>query len=322
MSTIGTEEQNKCAVYCNSRINGGGEQSAKMIATMLSCPLYSLTTNEWKERPAPKKQIWYMNDFAQKINDCDKRNHFQHIVQAGEKVYFVLNFVNGQIHKTSWLAEKVRRVFFLNQQKLDEFQSACIDEWKDVSKRAYPPPVNIQQYLDIERPFGRKPIVIGRHSRMSLKYPIDDPGYLYRELAKQIPEANYAFQIPHKRITKEFKDDMRFRLQTWDQQSVREFLASIDIYAAIISPKVRDQGPRVLMEAMASGLPCVVENRDGMKERMINGVTGYLVDSQDEAIKRIIELYNDKNLRMAMGKKARLRAKEFDPTRWIKDMED
>ena len=185
--------------------------------------------------------------------------------------------------------------------------------------RAYPPPVDITQYLDIEQPLNRRCVIIGRHSRMSLKYP-PDPGYIYRKLIQSIPAAHYKFQIPHKNIVKEFKEDCRFWFNTWDQEPVKDFLASIDIYASIISPKVHDQGPRTLMEAMAAGLPCVVENRDGMKERMINGVTGYLVDTEDEAVTKISDLFHNKALRDIMGKNARIRAKEFDPMLWIKDL--
>ena len=306
------------AVYCNNRIVGGGELSAQTLARLMDCPLLSLTTNEWKTAPVPRVAVFYMNDFVYKV---EKEPDFRRIIESADRVYLVLNFTNGPVHKLPWIAKIVNRVFFLNHEKLNGFQSACCEEWKNVSKRAYPPPVDIQQYLDIDRPLDRKPIVIGRHSRMSLKYPLD-PGYIYRELIKKIPEAHYAFQIPHRKISQEFKDDPRFKFNNWNQVSVREFLASIDIYASIISPKVHDQGPRVLIEAMAAGLPCVVENRDGMKERMVNEVTGYLVGSEDEAIAQIIDLYHNKDKRVVMGRNARNRAKSFDIGLWIKDMED
>lgn len=309
------------AVYCNSRIDGGGEQSAMMIAKMLGCPIYSLSTNEWREHEPPNKQIWYLNDFSQKLNDSDKKDDFKRIVESGENIYLVLNFVNGNVPKMDWLAHKTRRVFFLNHEKMAEFQEKCLPEWKNVSKRAYPPPVEISKYLDIERPRGRRPVVIGRHSRMSLKYP-EDPGYVYRELIKKIPEAHYAFQIAHKKIEREFKSDPRFKFNTWNQVSIREFLAGIDIHASIISPKVIDQGNRVTVEAMASGLPVVCDNRGGLKDRVINGITGFLVNSQDEAIEKIVELYKNEDMRIRFGKNAKDRAKYFDPTLWVKSMDD
>ena len=306
------------AVYCSNRITGGGELSAQTLARLMNCPLISFTTNEWKTTPVPKKIIFYLNDVVYKL---DKDPEYRRVIEEAETVYMVLNFTNGPVPKLPWIAKKVKRVFFLNREKLNGFQSACCEEWKSVSKRAYPPPVDILQYLDIDRPLDRRPIVIGRHSRMSLKYPMD-PCYIYRELIKKIPEAHYAFQIPHRKISQEFKDDPRFILNTWNKVPVHDFLASIDIYASIISPKVHDQGPRVLIEAMAAGLPCVVENRDGMKERMINGVTGYLVDSEDEAIAKISDLYHHNDLRVQLGKNARIRAKSFDLGLWLKNMED
>jgi hypothetical protein len=307
------------AVYVNNRIDGGGEQSAKMIAKMLDCPTISLTTDAWKTTPPPKKQIWYCNDFIYKAEK--EIDEFKRVIMASEKVYMVLNFTTGPIGKMAWLKDRVRRFFFLNHDKLNGFQATCAPELKEISKRAYPPPVDISQYLDIERPLGRAPIVIGRHSRMSLKYPVD-PCSLYLKLIEKIPEAHYAFMIPHKKIEIQFQADHRFHFYRWNEMTVREFLASIDIYASIISPKCHDQGPRVLCEAMASGLPCVVEDRDGMKERMINGTTGYLIADEDEAVARICDLYNQPRLRLSMGQGARNRAKFFDPGLWIKDMED
>lgn len=306
MSIIGT------GVYCNTRINGGGEQSARWIAGRLNAPIISLTGDDWKNAIADK-QIWYMNDSVYKLL---KDDDFKDVIK---NAYVILNFTNGGIQRQGWLKDRVRKFFFLNIQKRNEFQTVCADELKDIPKVSLPPPVEIDKYLAIERDYNRTPIVIGRHSRISLKYS-KEPEKMYEILSEKLPDAHFHFQIPHPTIVKRFKDNGRFRFFKWNEKPIDSFLNDIDIYLSIINPNTKDQGPRTLIEAMASGLPCVVENRDGMKERMISGHTGFLVNSGEEAISKTIMLCESKDMRFRMGCNARNTAKTFNPELWIKEI--
>lgn len=306
MSIIGT------GVYCNNRIDGGGEQSARWIAGRLNAPIISLTNDDWKNTIA-NKQIWYMNDSVYKLlKDDDFRNVIKN-------AYVILNFTNGGMQRQDWLRGKVRKFFFLNKKKRDEFQAACVAELKDIPKIALPPPVDIDKFLSIKRDYNRTPIVVGRHSRISLKYP-SEPEKMYEILAERLSDIQFHFQIPHQRIAKRFKDDPQFRFFMWNEKPVETFLNDIDIYLCIINPNTNEQGPRTLIEAMASGLPCIVENRDGMKERMINGHTGFLVNNEEEAISKTIMLCKSKEMRLSMGCNAQIEAKAFNPELWIKEI--
>lgn len=61
--------------------------------------------------------------------------------------------------------------------------------------------------------------------------------------------------------------------------------------------------PNALMEAMAAGLPCVCTDVGGCRELVVQGVTGYLVDTGDAGAmaSRIVELAQNAALRSAMG---------------------
>lgn len=306
MSITGT------GVYCNTRIEGGGEQSARWIAGRLGAPLISLSNSDWKNTIA-EKQIWYMNDSVYKLKDDED---FQKIIR---NAYVILNFVNGGIHKLAWLRDRVRKFFFLNNDKMNGFQSACVPELKEIPKVVLPPPVDVKKYMLIEREYNRNPVVIGRHSRISLKYP-KQPERMYEILAEKLPRAEFHFQIAHPAIIKRFKDNSRFRFYSWNEKPVTDFLENIDIYLSIINPNTNEQGPRTLIEAMSSGLPCIAENRDGMKDRMINGHTGFLVSDENEAIDKTVLLYNDKQMMCTMGMNARNIAETFNPELWIKEI--
>lgn len=305
------------AVLCNTRIDGGGEQSSRWLTEHLGASLVSLTTDEWKTCTA-EKQIWYMNNSVYMLHGNEEE--YRRVLSHAKEIYIVLNFVLGGTQTKEWLAGyPVKKFLFLNEQKRLEFESKRKPELAHIPTVALPPPVDIDQYLLIDRTYGREQLTVGRHSRISLKYP-KDPVPMYIELHKRLPETYLKFQIAHPAIVKEWKHNNWFIFNSYNQQTVRDYLEGIDIYLSIINPNTRDQGPRTLMEAMASGLPCVVDNRDGMKERMVDGLTGFLVNSEREAIDRTVQLATNKDLRERLGRGAREIAKTFRPEKWIKEL--
>ena len=301
----------KSAVLCNSSINGGGEQSAQWIADKLGADLVSLSTNEWRGCKA-KKQVWYMNNSIYKL--LEDKDDFRKVLGYADEIYIILNFVLGGFERQRWAEEyPIKKIIFLNRGKLGEFRDKCVAELKRIPLVSLPPAVDIDKYLRIDREYDRE-IVLGRHSRISLKYP-DDPVSIYEKLY-DLP-VRFAFMVAHPKIVERFRGDDRFRFHGFNEMPVCEFLSGIDIYFSLINPKTKDQGPRVLIEAMASGLPCVVENRDGMQERMIHNKTGFLVDNEDEAVEAVCKLVYDRHLRVSLGVGARERAKMFRPEKWV-----
>jgi glycosyltransferase involved in cell wall biosynthesis len=83
--------------------------------------------------------------------------------------------------------------------------------------------------------------------------------------------------------------------------------ASCDIF---VMPSRTETLGLVVLEAMCSGLPVVAARAGGIPEMIQDGVSGYLVDSGDEAIDRIAELLRSKERREMMGAQARTHASE------------
>ena len=80
----------------------------------------------------------------------------------------------------------------------------------------------------------------------------------------------------------------------------------------------------VLLEAMASGLPCVTtEVGTGTSWVVQDGVTGRVVPPHDpEALAKAIESLRDRSVRLEMGKAARERVERlFTQERMIRDVE-
>lgn len=76
-----------------------------------------------------------------------------------------------------------------------------------------------------------------------------------------------------------------------------------------VLPSLRDASPRVVREAMACGLPCVVSNIPGARDLLLDGETGLLFRSGDAAdlAAKLQRLITDEKLRQVMGQAGRQR---------------
>lgn len=84
------------------------------------------------------------------------------------------------------------------------------------------------------------------------------------------------------------------------RSDIKELLAASDIF---LFTTLQEGMPRSMMEAMATGLPCVASNIRGNVDLIENGVGGYLCDSRDvdSFTKAICQLMNSNELRKKMS---------------------
>ena len=95
------------------------------------------------------------------------------------------------------------------------------------------------------------------------------------------------------------------------RQDLKELLQAADIF---VMPSFREGLSRSIMEAMSSGLPCVVSNIRGNVDLIRNGEGGFLCDASDQnsfaaAIERLVL---DADLRKKMGNQNLMAIKQFD----------
>jgi glycosyltransferase involved in cell wall biosynthesis len=65
---------------------------------------------------------------------------------------------------------------------------------------------------------------------------------------------------------------------------------------------------RVVLEAMACGLPVVGDRRGGYAEHIRSGDNGFLTTGNDEALREVLRLRDDQPLRQRIGASARASA--------------
>ncbi len=100
------------------------------------------------------------------------------------------------------------------------------------------------------------------------------------------------------------------------RRDVPELMAAFDIFAL---SSLWEGLPRVIPQAMATGLPVVATACDGSAEAVEDGVTGFLVPPGQPAqlAQRLSQLLDDPDLASQMGETGLERAQEFDVQRMV-----
>lgn len=95
------------------------------------------------------------------------------------------------------------------------------------------------------------------------------------------------------------------------RKDVDEIYKMADIF---VFPSFREGLPVSLMEAMASGLPCIVSNIRGNRDLIKDGVNGYLCYSNQahEYVSLIKKLLNSKVIQKILGEKAETEVKKYE----------
>lgn len=86
------------------------------------------------------------------------------------------------------------------------------------------------------------------------------------------------------------------------------FLQSLDVFVYRTRRDWLEGSARVVVEALACGLPVVAHRRGGYAEYVHPGENGFLFDTDDEALARILALRDDPELLAAMKRGARASA--------------
>lgn len=104
----------------------------------------------------------------------------------------------------------------------------------------------------------------------------------------------------------EGKCPSNLRVTGWvTSEEVNAYLQSTDIF---VMTSLWEGMPLSLLEAQTAGLPAVVPNVEGCRDVVVDGVTGYICDSQAVMAARIEQLIKGPALRRQLGEEARRRA--------------
>lgn len=329
-----TKKSLRVRFVCNTHTIGGGEISSSYLMTLMAshghkvilspCSAMSdrfpLPRNvevlpPYTEHPALPCDVlvFYANDHAYKLEQNQKA-WLQAIKGAGRTVA-VLNFVAGQA-VNEWFASRLAKAIFLNTTKEAEFLPRA-KGFKGQSV-VLPPPVDLAPFLAIRPDYSTISFV--RHSRIYGKYDPKETVHLIGKFESLVSGAHFWFMAAPEFLRPLAKANPHIHMLAWNQEPVPQFLSHGSIFWYRLPKSLKDQGPRVIVEAMAAGIPCIADNRDGARDR-ITPETGWLCDSADDYVAAIRQIVRDPTLLLRKGQAARQRAVDhFRPERWIDEI--
>lgn len=223
-------------------------------------------------------------------------------IKAGRKV-MALTYKIGKTGQVPW-TKGWDKYLFLSTTLRDSF----LDKLPDADTDVLAPAVNIEPFLKV-KPNYSTPLRIVRHSSQGdVKYPT-----AIIDICKQSP-AHFFFMPGASWM--HIERNISILPYQPEVKNVTDFLSKGNCFWYLLPEGYTDQGPRVIVEAMAAGLAIIAENRDGAKDR-VTTETGWLIDKHEEVIDLLHSINFEMLKRKGIAAKERARNK-FIANGWYK----
>lgn len=224
----------------------------------------------------------------------------------------MLNYRRGPVGVTPWTRDWDKYMFLNSIQERD-----LLKVHPGVKTKVLPPCVELDEFLMARKesyPLTETRIV--RHSSQGdTKFPKDTQGHLDAVHSGSpdirismlpgpswVPETNWFKKYP----------------RTDSPKVIAEFLAGGNLFWYSLPPGYMDMGPRVIIEAMAAGLPILADNWGGAVDR-VTPDCGWLCNTKEEQIDIIKNVTAAELVKKGAAARARAIA-EFIPERWIEEI--
>lgn len=251
--------------------------------------------------------VLYSNDWVWNFDKNEVCDIFSNL-NADRKV-FCVNYRIDKIGLIEW-TKGWDFYLFLNS----SLEKTLLERCPNAKTKVFAPPTNLTKFFEIKPDYSNGLRLIRHSSQGDIKYP-----KTFNEIIEQILRLRENVTIrlmPAPSFLSNF--DSRVFSHQRNVPAVDEFLKLGNCFWYILPEKFSEGGPKVIMEAQASGLAVIADNHSGMKDRVVDK-TGYLVNSLEEHL-NIIRNVSSKELE-EYGKNAREYARvAYDPMNWIKNI--
>lgn len=187
------------------------------------------------------------------------------------------------------------------------YVSSRLRDGSGIPGRLCPPLIDLCQFSPALRPEPRQceTLRIGRLSRDTLeKHHPEDPS-LYRILSW---EGFHIRIMGGTCLTSALASALNIELLAAGAESAAEFLQTLDVFFYRTSSDWPEASGRVIIEAMASGIPVIAHSSGGYTDWIRHEEDGLLFNTQEEALLALRRIKSDHELRYRMGQQARLAA--------------
>jgi ADP-heptose:LPS heptosyltransferase len=263
----------------------------------------------WPEIREPADvAIFYTSDCIWNFNKPEYKGHMPHL-NAKRKI-MVLNYKIGGAGTVDWTFGW-DKYMFLNSMHEEEL----LKRIEGANTKVLAPPTALEEFFKVQ-PVYDAPLKLIRHSSQGDNKHPENTNEMIRDILRVDSSIEMHFMPPrgdcitHPQVYKYKKN----------QPPVYEFLKNGNCFLYHLPQNYTEGGPRVVIEAMAAGLPVICDNHSGMKDR-VTDETGWRCNSYAEILD-VIKLVSSKEgpaILEKMGNAARERARqEFVPENWIK----
>ena len=248
----------------------------------------------------------YADDYVWEFGTPEISGVFSNI--NAKKKIMMINYRNGNIGQIPW-TQGWDKYMFLNSTQEEKLLSLLPGS----KTKVLPPCTELVQFLAVEPNYNSILRLIRHSSQGDVKYPKDFQIETDRILDTRLDAEIHLMPAPtflgqHPKIIRYPKN----------MPPVPTFLSRGNVFWYSLPPGYMDMGPRVILEAMAAGLPVIADNWGGAKDR-VTPETGWLCNSKEEQFEVIKSLTPE--IIAEKGKAARERAKkEFVPEKWIEEI--
>ncbi|HEC64427.1 MAG TPA: hypothetical protein ENI23_03955, partial [bacterium] len=274
-------------------------------------------TNNLSEIKEPCDILFlYCNDWIWEFKNL---NEVFSNLQAKRKV-MTINYRMGDVGSrlnAPWTLEW-DKYLFLNS----SLQASFHERSTQANSKSMAPPTDLSEYFETQPNYNDNLRIVRHSSQGDVKYPKDFNGKV-SQILNEIPDSEI-FLMPAPSFfdvrSLVSTENSRIHCHQKNVPPVKEFLAQGNVFWYHLPEGYEDQGPKVILESMASGLCVVADNHSGAKDR-ITPETGWLCNNFEEHLQALKLLGAHPETREASGTLARERAKkEFLPERWIEEI--
>jgi len=282
----------------------GSQEFKHCLSTSLQDVKVSLDYTTLKEQC--DVLVVYADDYVWEFKTSEVADIFSEI--AADHKVMVVNYRIGSIGITPW-TQGWDKYLFLNSNQENELLKLC----PQASTRVLSPCADLTDFLEVQ-PNYDGPIRIVRHnSQGDTKFAKDCGNEIQAMLncrqdlgIKMMPGPSFVAETD------------RFKKVPKNDPPIPQFLGTGNLFWYSLPQGYMDAGPRVVIEAMAAGLPVLADNWGGTVDR-VTPETGWICNTKEQMVD-IVKNITTEELR-TKGIAAKERAKqEFVANNWIKEI--
>jgi hypothetical protein len=250
----------------------------------------------------------YADDYVWEFGKQEVSDVFSNI--NADKKIMMLNYRRGPVGQAEW-TKGWDKYMFLNSTQEKELLKLL----PDAKTKVLPPCTELDEFFKITPSFEGNIKIVRHSSQGDTKF---DKVTTVEEINNMLERQDVEIKMLPGPSFVPIIDRFTKEIRTAHPSTIAEFLSKGNLFWYSLPKGYMDMGPRVIIEAMAAGLPILADNWGGALDR-VTSECGWLCDSKEQMIEIVKNVTLDelKN----KGEAARLRAKsEFAMEKWIEEI--